>query len=129
MSWLFILFGVFIGFCGLVMLFQGINRRLHWPETKGEVIDFKEKIDDTDNGKQITYIPQIKFTVKGKEYTAYADENMTWHKKKVSKRIAVLYDRDNPERIYLKDYTVLFGCVILIVGALFLALGISFLNK
>jgi hypothetical protein len=129
MSWLFILFGAFCAFYGMVVILRGINRRLHWPEAPGQVIDFKEHVSDTDKGTQVSYIPQIKYTVKGKEYIVYAEQNMTWRKRNFSKPVTVHYNRDNPEEIYLKDNTILLGCGLVIFAALFLAVGISFLTK
>jgi hypothetical protein len=129
MSWLFIILGSFFTICGLTIVFRGINRRLHWPEVPGEVVEFKEHISDTDKGKQISYIPQVKFVVRNKEYRIFADQNMTWRKRDFSKRVTVLYNRDNPEEIYLKDNTLLLGCAIVIFAVLFGAVGISILFK
>ena len=77
MSWLFIILGTFFTICGLVITFRGINRRLHWPEVSGEVVEFMEHISDTDTGKQISSIPQVRFVVKNKESRVFANQNMT----------------------------------------------------
>ena len=129
MAWLFIIVGTFFSFAGLITALRAMHRRLHWPRVPGTVVGFKEHVSDTDTRKQISYIPQIKFTVRNKEYIAYADQSMKWSKRDFSKPVTVLHNRDDPEEFSLKDDTPLAGFVMLIFGSVFVVLGVSFLDK
>ena len=110
---------------GLFAVMQGASNRFHWPEVPGQVVDFIESVSEDEGGKQITYIPVVKYTVKDKEYTSKSKYNMTWRERDFSKNVTVLYNPEKPEEIYLKDNTMFAGCLLLVISSIGLGIIIA----
>jgi hypothetical protein len=110
---LIVSFGIGFVFYPLKKIIEGRIIKTNGRQTYGEVVDNVRK-ENADGG--MFYHPVIHFTTIDGDLVEYESDSGYAEKVRIGKRLKVYYMPEEPTRVYIADYSVLFYVFFLLTG-------------